>query len=155
MRFTLEPTVRQLALAFPFLLITLPAAMSADEDKPGPALPPPSLYDVIPPDRLASPAPPVPTSSASTPSTSTPSTSTPSALNALGFNTRCSGAVRYQPRHEPHRRPWNPLKPAPPSVAAKPVRAEVRLVNDDRWSQPIRVRRPRGALFAPECRAIA
>ena len=45
MRFNLKPTVRQLALVFPVLLIALPVAMSAGEDKPGPVLPPPSLYD--------------------------------------------------------------------------------------------------------------
>jgi OOP family OmpA-OmpF porin len=49
MRFTLKPTVRHLTLAFPALLITLPLAMNAAEDTPGVALPPPSLYDVIPP----------------------------------------------------------------------------------------------------------
>jgi len=48
MRFKLKPTVRHLALAFPVMLIALPVAMSAGEDKPGPALPPPSLYDAAP-----------------------------------------------------------------------------------------------------------
>ena len=49
MRFTLHPPVRQLALAFPALLVTaLPAAISADFDKPTLVLPPASLYDTRP-----------------------------------------------------------------------------------------------------------
>jgi hypothetical protein len=35
------------------LLIVLPVAMSAGEEKPGPALPPPSLYEVPEPSRTA------------------------------------------------------------------------------------------------------
>ena len=57
MQYRLKPTVRHLALAFPALLIALPLAMNAAEDKPGVALPPPSLYDV-PPARPAAQAMP-------------------------------------------------------------------------------------------------
>jgi OOP family OmpA-OmpF porin len=45
MNFQLKPAVRQLSLAFPLLLIALPAVLKAADDKPGVALPPPSLYD--------------------------------------------------------------------------------------------------------------
>jgi outer membrane protein OmpA-like peptidoglycan-associated protein len=45
MYFQLKPAVRQLSLAFPLLLIALPAAIKAADEHPGPALPPPSLYD--------------------------------------------------------------------------------------------------------------
>lgn len=45
MYFDLKPAVRQLSLAFPLLLIALPAAIKAADERPGPALPPPSLYD--------------------------------------------------------------------------------------------------------------
>jgi hypothetical protein len=45
MYFQLKPAIRQLSLAFPLLLIALPAAIKAADERPGPALPPPSLYD--------------------------------------------------------------------------------------------------------------
>src|SRR4051794_19896509 len=45
MNFQLKPAVRQLSLAFPLFLIALPAAIKAADEKPGVALPPPSLYD--------------------------------------------------------------------------------------------------------------
>jgi OOP family OmpA-OmpF porin len=45
MDFELKPAVRQLTLVFPILLIALPAAIKAADDRPGAVLPPPSLYD--------------------------------------------------------------------------------------------------------------
>ena len=62
MDFELKPAVRQLTLVFPILLIALPAAIKAADDRPGTVLPPPSLYDTP-----ADPAKP-----ASTPSTRSP-----------------------------------------------------------------------------------
>ncbi len=76
MRFTLKPTVRQLALAFPALLIVLPVAMSAGEEKPGPALPPPSLYDAPEPGQAVQPAPTAPTPSAQVPAAPPPAAKT-------------------------------------------------------------------------------
>ena len=61
---TLKPTIRHLALALPVLLTPLPAALGADQDKLGPVLPPPSLYDTPPASQSISAAPP--------PSVSTP-----------------------------------------------------------------------------------
>ena len=61
---TLKPTIRYLALALPVLLTPLPAALGADQDKLGPVLPPPSLYDTPPAGSSISAAPP--------PSVSTP-----------------------------------------------------------------------------------
>jgi OmpA-OmpF porin, OOP family len=54
---THTPTLRQMALAFPILLSALPAALGADQDKLGPVLPPPSLYDAPPTGQPASAAP--------------------------------------------------------------------------------------------------
>jgi outer membrane protein OmpA-like peptidoglycan-associated protein len=68
MRFSLQPSVRQLALVFPVLLVTaLPAALSANPESPGVTLPPASLYDT----RLAEPTvlPPVPAQAARAPAT--------------------------------------------------------------------------------------
>ncbi len=48
MRFTLKPSVRLLAHAFPVLLATLPMAINAADNQPGAALPPPSLMDQQP-----------------------------------------------------------------------------------------------------------
>ena len=59
MDFELKPAVRQLTLVFPILLIALPAAIKAADDRPGAILPPPSLYDT----------PAAPVKPASTPST--------------------------------------------------------------------------------------
>jgi outer membrane protein OmpA-like peptidoglycan-associated protein len=64
MYFQLKPAVRQLSLAFPLLLIALPAALKAADDRLGPALPPPSLYD----------SPSTPGAPVSTPSTIRPAT---------------------------------------------------------------------------------
>jgi OmpA-OmpF porin, OOP family len=60
MRFQLKPAVRQLSLAFPLLLIALPAAIKAAEERPGAALPPPSLYDTppMPSNKSVTPPPP-------------------------------------------------------------------------------------------------
>ena len=62
MLFTLNSPIRHLALALPVLLTALPAAIGADQDKLGPVLPPPSLYDVPPTGQPASAAPPPPVS---------------------------------------------------------------------------------------------
>jgi outer membrane protein OmpA-like peptidoglycan-associated protein len=59
---TLKPTIRHFALALPVLLTGLPAALGADQDKLGPVLPSPSLYDVPPTGQPASAAPPPPVS---------------------------------------------------------------------------------------------
>lgn len=69
MRFTLQPTVRQLTLAFPILLAALPAAMSANPDQPPLVLPPASLDDATRPGQptLLAPAPSVPTPAVETP----------------------------------------------------------------------------------------
>jgi OOP family OmpA-OmpF porin len=96
MRFTLNPTVRQLAVAFPVLLIALPVAMSAGDDRPGPALPPPSLYETPQPGQPAEPAPAPSVSKPSLPSQSAP----PPAAKAP-----------------------EPVKPAAAPVAAKPAPA--------------------------------
>jgi OmpA-OmpF porin, OOP family len=64
MRFTVKPTVRQLRLAFPVVLMAVPVAMSLAQDKPGPVLPPPSLYDAAPPGSTGSSVPPAAPSSA-------------------------------------------------------------------------------------------
>jgi OOP family OmpA-OmpF porin len=74
MLFTLKPTICHLALALPVLLTALPAALGADQDKLGPALPPPSLYDVPPTAQPASAAAPAPVS--------TPAATTPAAPQA-------------------------------------------------------------------------
>ncbi len=71
MRSTLQPTVRQLTLAFPILLTALPAALSAGPDQPAAVLPPASLYDAARPGQ--------PTFSAPAPSVSTPSGEAPAA----------------------------------------------------------------------------
>ena len=97
MRFTLNPTVRQLALAFPVLLIALPVAISAGDDKLGPALPPPSLYDGPEPGQTAEPAP---APSVSKPAPPRPSAPPPPAAKAP-----------------------DPVKPAVAPVAAKPMPA--------------------------------
>ena len=86
MRFNLNPTVRHLALAFPALLIALPVAMSAGEDKPGPALPPPSLDDAAPagqeqaaPLNIYVPGTAVPAQAAPQPATKAPEPAKPAA----------------------------------------------------------------------------
>ena len=73
MRFNLKPAVRQLSLAFPALLIGLPLAMNAAEEKPGEALPPPSLFDVSPPKPKRATPPTVPAGAAA-PSATKPKT---------------------------------------------------------------------------------
>ena len=112
---TLKPTIRHFALALPVLLTGLPAALGADQDKLGPVLPPPSLYDVPPTGQPASAAPPPPVS---TPA----STAAPAAPPAdQGGRTGQRHAVRcdrkpsrrpkrLRPRRLPHRR----LRPQPP-----------------------------------------
>ena len=57
MRFVLKPAVRQLALVFPVLLIAMPIVINAADDKPGPVLPPPSLYDTVPAPNASAPEP--------------------------------------------------------------------------------------------------
>jgi len=94
MRFNLKPTVRHLALAFPALLIALPAAMSAGEDKPGPALPPPSLYDAAPASQ----------DQAAPPNIYVPGT-----------------AVPAEPAPQPAAKVPEPVKPAAAAAAAKPA----------------------------------
>jgi outer membrane protein OmpA-like peptidoglycan-associated protein len=74
MLFTLKPTMRHLALALPVLLTALPAAIGADQDKLGPVLPPPSLYDLPPTGQPASAAP---EPSLSAPATLAPAPSVP------------------------------------------------------------------------------
>jgi len=73
MRFTLKPVIRQLSLAFPALLIGLPLAMNAAEEKPSVALPPPSLLDVIPP-KTGHATPPTVPAPVAAPSTAKPAT---------------------------------------------------------------------------------
>lgn len=107
MRFTLIPAVRQLALVFPALLIALPIAMSAGDEKLapeklGPVLPPPSLYDLIPPTQ-----PSVPATTARTP------------------------APAVQPAAQPAvaaTKTVEPVKPTPAPVAAKPAPASAKPV---------------------------
>jgi OOP family OmpA-OmpF porin len=90
MRFNLKPTVRNLALAFPALLIALPAAMSAGEDKPGPVLPPPSLYDApqaaqpdVAPPNVYVPGTAVPAQGAPQPAAKAPEPVKPAAAGAV------------------------------------------------------------------------
>ncbi|HTT39858.1 MAG TPA: OmpA family protein [Burkholderiales bacterium] len=71
MRFTLKPVIRQLSLVFPALLIGLPLAMNAAEDRPSQALPPPSLLDVTPP-KSGHATPPTVPAPAAAPSTAKP-----------------------------------------------------------------------------------
>jgi outer membrane protein OmpA-like peptidoglycan-associated protein len=95
-------TPRQMALAFPILLSALPAALGADQDKLGPALPPPSLYDVPPTGQPASAAPaPV----ASTPAAVAPAAPPPAAKAAEPVSATPSAAAKPAAAAEPSV-PW-------------------------------------------------
>src|SRR3954447_5186662 len=96
MNFQLKPAVRQLSLAFPLFLIALPAAIKAADEKPGVALPPPSLYD--------SPGP-----------TATPP-STPSAITRPAPRVSQPSPVQAAPP---------PVQAAPPPVQAAPPPVQV------------------------------
>ena len=135
MRFTLTPAVRQLALAFPVLLIALPVAMSAAEEKLGPVLPPPSLYDVIPPAQPSVPAstvrtPAAPVQSAPLPvaasktaepvkPTAAPVASKPAPATAVAKPAPVAKAESVAPTEPWYRRWFGGPKPVPKSVPAQ------------------------------------
>ena len=77
-------TLRQIALAFPILLTALPAALGADQDKLGPVLPPPSLYDAPSTGQPASatPAPATSTTNAVAPAAPPPAAKAAEPVNA-------------------------------------------------------------------------
>jgi outer membrane protein OmpA-like peptidoglycan-associated protein len=104
MYFQLKPAVRQLSLAFPLLLVALPAAIKAADERPGPALPPPSLYD----------SPAVPGKPLSTPSNIT-QPATPAIQNAP--------PPAAQERPPAHATPAPQSTPAPATVRAAPNNA--------------------------------
>jgi OOP family OmpA-OmpF porin len=115
MLFTLKPTIRHLALALPVLLTALPAALGADQDKLGPALPPPSLYDVPPTGQPASaaPAPPV-----SAPATAAPAAPPPpAAKSAEPVKATPSAAPQATAATEPVKA----ASSAAPKAAAEPA----------------------------------
>jgi len=131
MLFTLKPTMRHFALTLPLLITALPAAIGADQDKLGPVLPPPSLYDVPPAGQPASgaPTPSVPAPAAVAPAPPPP------AAKAAEPEKAAQPSVAPQPAAEPkqpwYRRlfawlPWNrPAKPAAQSTEAQPQVAGV------------------------------
>jgi OmpA-OmpF porin, OOP family len=99
MFFTLKPTIRHLALSLPVLLTALPAALAADQDKLGPVLPPPSLYDVPPTGQpaLAASPPPVSAPAAATPAAPPP----PAAKSAEPVKATPSAAPQAAAATEP------------------------------------------------------
>ena len=128
MLFTLKPTLRYLALALPALLSASPAALGADQDKFGPVLPPPSLYDDAPASRQPGSAVP-PTLPTPAPAAVAPAPPPPAARAPEPVKTAPS--VTPQPavaeRSEPwYRRwfswlPWNrPAKTAASKTPSQP-----------------------------------
>jgi OmpA-OmpF porin, OOP family len=119
MYFQLKPAVRQLSLAFPLLLIALPAALKAADDRPGPALPPPSLYDspstpaapVSPPSSITQPATPAsqaappPAAQERVPVAQPAPTPQPKNAPAITTNARPVAAASAARSEEPER-PW-------------------------------------------------
>ncbi|HTS52900.1 MAG TPA: OmpA family protein [Burkholderiales bacterium] len=95
MRFTLQPPARQIMLAFPVLLASLPAAMSAEPDQPGLMLPPASLYDA------ARPGPPTLLTPAPTPAVEAPAAQPPVAKAAEPAPPTPSVATRPAPAATP------------------------------------------------------
>src|SRR3954467_593764 len=112
MNFQLKPAVRQLSLAFPLFLIALPAAIKAADEKPGVALPPPSLYDS--PGPTATPP--------STPSAITrpaPRVSQPSPVQAAPPPVQVQAAPPpVQVQAAPERAPTVQAKPVPQAPPA-------------------------------------
>ena len=118
MYFQLKSAVRQLSVAFPLLLIALPAAIKAADERPlGPALPPPSLYD--------------------TPAPSGQPLSTPSSITQPA-----SPAVQNRPvptEHPPAAQAVPPQptpKPAPATVRAAPPSAPTAAAASTEPEQP-------------------
>jgi OOP family OmpA-OmpF porin len=110
---TIKPTtIRYLALALPVLLTPLPAALGADQDKLGPVLPPPSLYDSPPASQSISPAPPA---SVSTPVDTAGSVPPPAAKAVEPVKATPSSAPQAAAATEPAK--------AASSPSAQPVAA--------------------------------
>jgi len=99
MQFRLKPTVRHLSLAFPVLLTAVPLTMNAAEDRPGAALPPPSLYDVMP---SRPPSTPSATSTATKPSAVAPAMDpAPSATAPAAKPSPAAAPVATKPAPQP------------------------------------------------------
>ncbi|PWT75389.1 MAG: hypothetical protein C5B46_02650 [Proteobacteria bacterium] len=135
MRFTLKPTVRHLTLAFPALLIALPLAMNAAEDTPGVALPPPSLYDVIPPKPASanpdvgtapaakSAAPAAAVAPAPAPAKPVAASSSPAPVSKAAASTQAAPVTKAEPQQQanagdPWYKRWFPWMFATKSAAA-------------------------------------
>lgn len=116
MNFQLKPTVRQLSIAFPLLLIALPAVLRAADDAPGVALPPPSLYDT------PAPAPRQPGAIAPKPSTSAPVAAPAPAAPAPAAQSKSDAAPKVeaaQPKPDTQAAQTKPAaQPAPAAAAA-------------------------------------
>lgn len=107
MRFNLKPAVRQLSLAFPALLIGLPLAMNAAEEKPGEALPPPSLFDVSPPKPKRATPPTVPAGAAA-----------PSATKPKTVAAKPAAQPAVEQPAQPSESWWRRLFSSPPKTSA-------------------------------------
>jgi outer membrane protein OmpA-like peptidoglycan-associated protein len=143
MLFTLKPTMRHFALTLPLLITALPAAIGADQDKLGPALPPPSLYDVPPagqPASGAAAAPLVPAPAAVAPAPPPPAAKA-EPVKAAQPSVAPQPAAAAEPKQPWYRRlfawlPWNhPAKPAAQNTQAPPQVAAVQGDNAGSWTQ--------------------
>jgi outer membrane protein OmpA-like peptidoglycan-associated protein len=108
MTFQLKPSVRQLSIAFPLLLIALPAVLRAADDSPGVALPPPSLYDT------PAPAPRQPSAIAPKPSVTAPAAAPAPAATAPAAQTKAD----VQPKADTQAAQAKPAAQPAPAAAA-------------------------------------
>lgn len=110
----LKPAVRQLSLVFPLLLIALPAAIKAADERPGPALPPPSLYD--------------------TPGPSGQPLSTPSSITQPASPAVQNRPVPAATEHAPAAQAAPPqTTPAPAAVRATPAASAASVESEQPW----------------------
>ena len=115
---TLKPTIRHLALALPVLLTPLPAALCADQDKPGSVLPPASLYDNPPAASQSISA--VPPPSVSTPSSTTAPVPPPPAKAVEPVKATPSAAAQAAAATEPVKAQSSAAPKAAATTAAEP-----------------------------------
>ena len=142
MLFTHRPTMHHLALAIPVLLTALPAAFGADQDKLGPVLPPPSLYDDVTPARQpdsVAPAPSMPAPAAAAPAAPPPAAKTAEPEKAA--SAALQPAAESAQKEPWYRRlfswlPWN--RPAKPAAQDKtPAHPQTPMVQGDGGVSPM------------------